>query len=166
MERRGPDYEDEKIRLWKERPEGRVPERDPTVLDIDLAREEIFESRVYSVNPDSYVSVAIDVLADHTNIPPELVLQRLIEGLDDSTFRFLAKRERGGEQLVTWIQISLFGGQRELLERVDGQPEGAFRESVGRFEADALAGGVVFPPLVVTLDEWRQHELRDRPPTQ
>lgn len=163
MEQRRPDYEDEKIRFWKERLEGRVPERDPTVLDIDLTREEIFESRVYSVNPETYVSVVIDVLADHANIPPELVLQRLIEGLDDSSFRFLAKREREGEQLLSWIQISLFGGRRELIERVDARPEDAFRESVGRFEADALAGGVVFPPTVVTLDEWRQHELRDRP---
>ena len=42
MERRGPDYEDEKIRAWRVRPgEGR-PERDPSVLDIDLKREEIY----------------------------------------------------------------------------------------------------------------------------
>ena len=44
MERRGPDYEDEKIRAWRVRPDEGRPDSDPSVLDIDLKREEIYEA--------------------------------------------------------------------------------------------------------------------------
>ncbi len=161
MERRPPDFEDEKIRAWRATPEEQpgLSERDPTTLSIDMATEEIFESRVYAVNADAYLRVFADVLNEHPDVPAELLLARLAQGLDNSTFRFLAKRTRGKDEL-TWIQITDFGGQRGLIERGERQPEASFRESVAAFEGDALAGEVVYEPAVVTVEEWSRYDER------
>ena len=47
---RGPDFENDKMRAWKFRPEDQEVEeigRDPTTLSLDVEHEEIFESRTY-----------------------------------------------------------------------------------------------------------------------
>ena len=158
MERRQPDFEDEKIRYWKARPEDVQAERDPTVLDIDLATEEIYESRVYQVTNEALRSIALEILAQHPELPPEAVLIGLLDGLRDSSFRIMAKRDRADE-LISWNHSSMIGESRELIEHVERQPEDEFRAFVGAFEEDTLAAGVVHPPTVVTLEEWRAHEL-------
>ena len=156
MERRGPDYEDEKIRAWRVRPgEGR-PERDPSVLDIDLKREEIYESRVYEVTPEALKYIALDTLANNPGRDPSDVLKRLLESLDDATFRILAKQDHE-DQLLTWVHVSRLGGTRTLIARVDRKPEADFRAFVPEFEASGIRSGTVYPPTVVTLDEWREH---------
>ena len=159
MERREPDYEDEKIRAWRVSPREGRPERDPSVLDIDLKREEIYESRVYAVTPEALKYIALDTLANNPEKDPSLVLKRLIESLDDATFRILAKQDRE-EKLLTWVHISRLGGTRALINRFDRKPEADFRAYVAEFEADAFSSRSVYPPAVVTLDEWREHAQR------
>ena len=162
MERRGPDYEDEKIRAWRVRPgEGR-PESDPSVLDIDVKREEIYESRVYEVTPEVLKYIALDTLANNPENEPSDVLKRLLASLDDATFRILAKQDYA-DKLLTWVHVSKLGGTRALIERVDRKPEADFRAYVAKFEADGISAGTVYPPTVVTLDEWREH-ARYNPP--
>ena len=168
MERRTPDYEDEKIRAWRVSPAEGWPERDPSVLDIDLKREEIYESRVYEVTPEALKYIALDTLANNPEKDPSDVLKRLIESLDDASFRILAKQEREGQQLLTWVHISRLGGTRAVINRFERKPEAEFRAYVAEFEADGISAGTVYPPTVVTLDEWREHAQRtqsDSPPT-
>ncbi len=111
------------------------------------------------MNPEAYVAVVLDMLADNPSIPADVVLMRLLEGLQDSTFPLMAKRDLATGQL-SWIQISSFGAQRGLLEHVENEPESAFRDSVHQFETDALDGGAVFPPAVIAVDEWRRYDER------
>jgi hypothetical protein len=165
MERRQPDFEDEKLRYWaapKETDNLPTAEGDPTVLGVDLVREEIFESRVYQVRREAMAELAAELIADHPEVPPEQFLTSYFRAGNDSSFRFFAKRDREKKQL-TWLLISVFAGERQLLERHDQEPESAFREAVSAFEADALADGVVDPPAVITLEEWRRYDLQ-RPP--
>jgi len=154
MERRGPDYEDEKILAWRVRPAEGRPERDPSVLDIDLKREEIYESRVYEVAPEALKDAALNILANNPEREPSDVLKRLLESLDDATFRILAKQDHE-DKLLTWMPISRLGGARALIARLDRKPEADFRAYVAEFEADGVSSGTVYPPTVVTLDEWR-----------
>lgn len=160
-ERREPDFEDEKIRYWKARSEGVPPEQDPTILDIDLAREEIFESRVYGVTNEALRSVAMELLANFPDLPPEVVLIGLLDGLRGSSFRIMAKRDRS-DGLITWNHASTIGDSNELIERIDRRPEEEFRAFVEVFEADVMTAGVVYEPTVVTVEEWRQHQLGDQ----
>lgn len=155
-ERHEPDFEDEKIRYWKARPEDVLPERDPTILDIDLAKEEIFVSRVYVVTNEALHSVAMELLANFPDLPLEVVLIGLLDGLRGSSIRIMAKRDRS-DGLITWNHASRIGDSNELIERVDRRPEADFRAFVTEFEADVEAAGVVYPPTVVTVEEWRQH---------
>jgi len=159
MERREPDYEDEKLRFWAARKDENLPttEDDPTVLSVDLAREEIFESRVYDVRQDAIAAVAAQVIVDHPEVPPEGILVTYMQSAHDSSFRILAKRDKGG-QLLTWALVGVFAGRRELIARHDEEPEPIFREFVAEFEGDALEGGLVNPPAVVTVKEWRAYE--------
>lgn len=156
MERRGLDYEDEKIRAWRVRPGESQSERDPSVLDIDLEREEIYESRVYEVTPEALKYIALDTLANNPESDPSDVLKRLLESLDDATFRILAKQDHE-DKLLTWLHISRPAGTRALIVRVDCKPEADFRRFVAEFETDGISAGTVHPPTVVTLDEWREH---------
>jgi hypothetical protein len=164
MERRDPDYEDEKLRFWSERKEEplRSVEDDPTVLSVDLAREEIFESRVYNLRREAVAAIAADLIADRPDIPPEGILVTYMETANDSSFRIFAKREKA-EQLLTWVFIGVFGNRRALFDRHEREPESVYREFVAGFEGDALTDGVVEPPTVITIDEWRGYEQQQRP---
>lgn len=155
---REPDYEDERVRFWKRPRNEPLPtiEDDPTVLKFDLATEEIYESRVYNVRPEAWAETAADVLEAHPEVPPgELLI--LLKAAEESTFRILAKRDRG-DGLLSWILISIFAGERELIAQRDRESEPVFRQFVTEFEADALDGGVVEEPAVMTIDEWRIFE--------
>lgn len=163
MERRQPDFEDEKIRYWKAEERDVAPERDPSVLEIDLAREEIFESRVYSVTNDALGSIALQILEDYPDLPTFPVFVSLVESLSDASFRILAKRNLS-DHLLTWVHVSQLGGTKSLLERVDLRPEEEFRSFVSAFEDDVLGANVAHPPTVVTLEEWQAHTLREERP--
>ena len=63
---REPDFEDEKMDAWVRKPEGENWEgldADPTVMTIEEATEQIFESRTYRLRPtpEAYLLV-LDVL--------------------------------------------------------------------------------------------------------
>lgn len=166
MERREPDFEDEKLRFWAARKDEAnfpTPEDDPTVLGVDLATEEVFESRVYDIRRDVMAAIAAELIADSPEVPPEEILVTYMHAANDSSFRIFAKREKA-EQLLTWVFVGVFAGRRELIERRDRQPELKYREFVTAFETDAVEGGVVGPPTVVTLEEWRAHEQQQQSP--
>ena len=70
MERREPDFEDERLRYWQApRNTEHRWRADPTVLDVDLATEHIYESRVYNVRPELLVDFAIEAMVERPEIP-------------------------------------------------------------------------------------------------
>ena len=58
MVEREPSFEDDKIRTWTFGPDGGAPEEfedDPTLMHVDVEREEIYESRTYRFRDDPAV---------------------------------------------------------------------------------------------------------------
>ncbi|MCA9852253.1 MAG: hypothetical protein KC482_01410 [Dehalococcoidia bacterium] len=160
-ERRGPDFEDERIRGWRARPEDRFGEEDdPTVMAVDADREEIFESRVYQVRAEYIERAMLQSVADE---PSLLAAMFLLADADDATFRVLAKRDKASGRL-SFMMAGRIGEFRALLGKEDDVDEERFREFVGSFESDAYARGLVYPPAVVTLDQWRAYDPRNLGP--
>lgn len=171
MMEHGPDFEDDKIRLWQPKPEGGPTDdykADPTILSIKSETEEIFESRAYHLRetPETYLLALRLALAEHDpsrpRANPEQVAERAAELVADAGFKFLAKRHEE-DGLIT--DILLFHGQewRYLVSRQDWVTEEEYRDFVARFEAEFLEGGLVSEPLVVTPEEWRRYMERQGP---
>ncbi len=135
---------------------------DPTTLAVDFANEEIYESRVYQVRPEALMLLAAEAISEHPDSDPVEVLVATEAPLREAAFRFMAKRDRQ-DGLLTYILVGVSAGRRDLLERQDKVGESLFRESVRAFEESIMQGGVVEAPAVVTLDEWRVYERRQRP---
>ena len=92
MERRQPDYEDERVRQWRARPEERREwGTDSTVMDVDLTREEIYESRVYDVRVDQVVDLLIEEVAEEPELAAVLLAALQVNAERDVTMRLTAK---------------------------------------------------------------------------
>lgn len=121
MIEREPSFEDERIRTWTysaERGEPETFEEDPTVMHLDVEREEIFESRIYRFRPDPEVLL---YLIDQTTVSlseqspsPEEIVQFAKELMEDTTFKLLAKRNKP-DGLVSSLLVAAGGGERFLL---------------------------------------------------
>ena len=161
MERREPDFEDERIRQWRARPEEPVDRDDPTMLGIDGAHEELYESRIYQVRSEFLAGIVFDAAEDD----PELALAALLlASSDDTTLRMLAKRNKDDGRL-TFIVVGAFAGHRTLLGREDGIEEEGYLEFVRSFEENAFSRGLASTPTVITLDQWREYTARDLGPS-
>jgi hypothetical protein len=164
MERREPEFEDERLRFWRaQRGDAGEFEANPAVLDVDFATEEIFESRVYQVDPVALFALTAEALASNPQIPAWEFAMALDEAIQDASLRILAKRHKDDGKL-TFLLTGSFAGRRSLLERHDRVDEAAFREFVSAFEADTVAPGFLAPPTVVTLEEWRTYRQLSDPP--
>ncbi len=148
------EFEDERIIRWRQvdPAEGSTP--DPTVLDINLDTEEIYESRVYDVIPTRDPSGRLP-----SRETPALLRELLIRlsSVPDSGFKILAKRAKASGD-VTFLLTMTNAGNRFLLARGDHVEEAEFRDFAADLENVLLASGVVNPPTVITADEWRQYE--------
>ena len=73
MIEREPTFEDDKIRTWSFAPQDREPsqfEGDPTLMQVDVEREEIYESRTYRFQPTPEVlGFLVDVISAHLPTP-------------------------------------------------------------------------------------------------
>ena len=160
---RGLDFENDKIRTWKFRPEDQEGEeigRDPTMLSLDVEHEEIFESRTYrfqrGLEALGYMMGLVTSRQYKLGLSPEEVMQAATELMEGITFKFLAKRRRE-EGLVSSLLVAVRSGDRCLLSRQEWVEVAEYRQKVQAFEASFLPEGVLAPPLVVTLEEWRRY---------
>ena len=163
MIEREPDFEDEKIRLWKFQAgheEGKEVEGDPTLLSLDVEKEEIFESRTYRLRrgPLAY-HYLLDLVTSRQpglDFTPEQVVQVAAELMEVTIFKFLAKR-RKEDGLITSLLVAAAPNSRSLLSRQDWVEEAEYRQAVESFEQGFLPEGVLAAPLVVTVEEWRRY---------
>jgi hypothetical protein len=163
MIEREPTFEDDNIRTWTFAPRDREPSRfegDPTLMQVDVEREEIYESRTYRFQATPEVlGFLVDVVA--ARLPaPGLSLEQLCDFamslIEDTTYKFLAKRDKE-DGSITATLIVVGGGERSLLLQQEHVDEAEFRQAVHAFETGYLPSGVLSPPLVVPLEEWRRY---------
>ena len=150
--RMNPEFEDDKIRRWRE-PEGESDQLrdDPTVLSIDIETEEIFESRGYGLGGGAHAQLT--ETAARMGLPVDAAL----EFGREMSFKFIAKRRRS-DGLITYVFVFAGLDERHLLGREDWVREEHYRLAVAEFEADVMPSDLVSEPLVVTLEEWRRYE--------
>lgn len=172
MKEREPDSENDKIRAWLiRRPsEGRVEnehefegiEKGPTVITIDEETEEIFESRAYHFKPcPETFSFHLGSLAkmmgeDLAKIPPEELVDHIMDMIEDTGTKFLAKR-RKEDGRITYILVGISRDSRSLLDRQEWVEEADYRKAVQESEGPPLARAILSPPAVVALEEWRRY---------
>jgi hypothetical protein len=159
MERK-PEFEDDNIRSWKA-DKSEHTEHDRTTMDVDLAREEIFESRTYTVQREALAALALAAAIEHPEMDVDEFLAAFLVG-SDATMKLLAKQDRGNKS-ITSILVGTFAGERILLERWEGLEELEFRTRVEQMDETMVTRGRFEPPLVVTLEQWRVYEDQQRP---
>jgi len=172
MKEREPHFENEKIRAWLIRPslEGPVEkeqdfeslEKDPTVMTIDEEAEEIFESRAYHFGPGpetfSFLlgSLAKTMGEDLVEIPPEELVDYVMDMIEGAGIKFLAKR-RKEDGRITFILVGISRHSRSLLDRQEFVEEADYRKAVQEFEELPLSKAILSSPAVVTIQEWRHY---------
>lgn len=172
MKEREPDFENEKIRAWLIGPSLEGPaekeqdleglEKDPTVITIDEETEEIFESRAYHFRPGPETfafllgSLAKTMGEEIVEIPPEELVDHVMNMIEGTGIKFLAKR-RKKDGRITFILIGISRKSRSLLDRQELVEEAGYRKAVQEFEELPLARAILSPPAVVTLEEWRHY---------
>ena len=165
MIEREPDYEDGKIRAWtfgEGRREGEEFEGDPTVMSLDVEKEEIFESRTYRFWPGPEgLAYVIDLVASREpklalRLSPEDVIRIARKLMEDTTFKVLAKR-RKEDGCINSLLVAVGPHGRHLLARQEWAGETEYREAVQDFEGSLLAKRILIPGLVVTAEEWRRY---------
>ena len=172
MKEREPHFENEKIRAWLIRPTLEGPEgkerdlegleKDPTVITIDEETEEIFESRAYHFRPGpetfSFLlgSLAKTMGEDIVEIPPQELVDHMMDMIEGTGIKFLAKR-RKEDGRITFILVGISRHSRSLLDRQEWVEEADYRKAVQEFEELSLARAILSPPAVVSLEEWRRY---------
>lgn len=163
MIERKPNFEDDKIRAWAAGPKDRELEKsqeDPTVMSLDVEREEIFESRTYRFRsgPETLFYLMELVTSRHfeLGLSPEEVMQAAAELMEDTTFKFLAKRSKE-DGLICSLLVAVGSNDRSLLLRQERVGEDGYRQAVQEFEASFLSEGILTEPLVTTLEEWQRY---------
>ena len=170
---REPDFEDEKIRYWQARPEGR-PDDDPTVMRLEAESEEIEESRTYTLRPlEEAVRRIRRVLgAGREQQAGSVVAMALLGPFAlDTTVKILAKRHRdSGDISYHIVAVSL--GNRHLIRPLRRVAEEEYRAKVVTFEQEWVRDGPLEEGLVVTREEWQHYrgllpgEGGDPPPAE
>ena len=163
MLEREPDYEDPRIRAWTRRTDAQGAEeygRDPTILSLDMEKEEIYESRTYRLRPSletlAYLTDLVAGRQREVMLTPREISAAVAELMGGIEFKFLAKR-RKEDGLISSKLVAVRGGDRSLLQNHDWVGEGFYRDAVRAFEEGFLPQGVLGQPLVVSLEEWRRY---------
>jgi len=172
MKEREPDFENDKIRAWLMRPSLEGPaekdhefegiDKDPTVISINEETEEIFESRAYHFKPGpetfSFLlgSLAKTMGEDIAEIPPDELVDHIMDMMEDTGIKFLAKR-RKEDGRITFILVGISRYSRSLLDRQEWVQEADYCKAVQEFEELPLARAILSSPAVVTLEEWRRY---------
>lgn len=165
MNERGPDFEDEKIRIWKEPADapGGPRETDETVMGVNFETEEIYESRVYPLvpHPATLVLLAERVASGGRLLTQEDAALLLIGSLAaDSSLKVLAKRARSDGRITCQVTV-VTGYGRVLIERHDLPHAGAYRSKVAELE-ELLRPGLLADPTIITAEEWQRYKEERR----
>jgi len=134
-------------------------EKDPTVMTIDEEAEEIFESRAYHFGPGPQTfsfllgSLAKTMGEDLAEIPPEELVDHIMDMIEGTGIKFLAKR-RKEDGRITFILVGISRHSRSLLDRQELVEEADYRKAVREFEELPLSRAILSPPAVVTLEEF------------
>ena len=163
---REPDFEDERIRMWKmlQEPRQRPEAVDETVLAVDLENEEVYESRIYPLRPSPEMLTLIAVRRPEIVTAagsPEDFLDAVRPIIEKSALKVLTKRSRSDGH-ITYLVAVAGPDVRVLLERGELPDEASFRRFVTNLEEDLLIPGVVGEPAVTPVEQWRRYELEDR----
>jgi len=165
MVERDPDFEDEKIRLWRTPKEKPPPydAGDETVMAVDLGREEVYESRVYPLLPHPVTIAFVAAwLARQEEPPPQDEFLLLVQSaIGESLLKVLAKRDRSDGR-ISYLVVAVGPELRVLIERGEAADEEKYRRMVAHLEDELVVPGVVGEPQVTTPEEWRQYELPDQ----
>ena len=165
MIEREPVFEDEKIRTWMAKPEDRGAEvlrGDTTILSLDVESEEIYESRTYCFRrgPKALFYIIEHLVSRYPEGEADLDLNGVVraaaELMEETTFKILAKRRKEGGSISS-VLVAVTPDRRSRLDRHEWREENEYRQGVDEFEAHLLSKGVLTPPLVVTLEEWRRY---------
>ena len=165
MKEHGPDYEDEKIRITqvnREKPPWPDLDKDPTVIAIDEATEEVFESRVYRLKSDpetfgAVLSMLWQRLRSRAGgIQLDEAVDHAADVIDDTSVKFLAKR-RKEDGRITYLLVGISPESRWIMDRRELIEETDYRKAVGEFEELPLFRTVLAEPVVLTYDEWRRY---------
>jgi len=172
MKEREPNFENDKMRAWRIRPSLEDPEekehdfegleKDPTVISIDEETEEIFESRAhhFRLGPETFSfllgSLAKTMGEDLVEIPPEELVDYVMDMIEGTGIRFLAKRHNEDGR-ITFILVGISRKSRSLLDRQELVEEADYRKAVQQFEELPLSRAILSQPAVVTLEEWRHY---------
>ena len=159
MTEREPDFEDDKLRIWKE--PANSTERlglDETVMDVNFETEEIYESRVYPLLPHPATMILLaERLASARHSPSQKDFALLLIGFAaaDSSLKVLSKRNRSDGRITSQVTVvNDFG--RVLIERHDLPDDDAYRGKVGELE-DLLGPALLGDPTIVTATEWQEY---------
>lgn len=157
---REPDYEDDSVRIWRAKPEDAGVGDDPTVLHVNVASEEPYESRVYRPKRDEEsIAQLVSVLAgSEVGRPLPLVGAVLVarQFLEDGLVKLLSKRTRASGEIGLLV-IGSTMGRRFLLHPEQTFTEEGYWHKVADFETRWVEHGPLSLGQVVGPSEWERY---------
>lgn len=149
-----PTFENDKVRMWANPSDADQHIGDPTMIQVDMDHEEIYESRTYEMARTTQAIEFLKTVAQSNDVPEQVLMPVVTRLMADTGFKVLAKRH-----LCTGLISALFlgtaGGTRTVLRELKDVSEDEYRDEVERFER-RFPAGVLADPLVCTLEEWRE----------
>ena len=159
---REPDFEDDKVSVWRREYPGANPQDDPTVLRVDVEHEEPYESRVYRIRPSLGNLAILSAIAAHAasgqprfTLPVALALSETF--LKEVVVKFLSKRERGTGE-ITLLIVGTGVGKRFLLRPLRTFTLQGYEEKVVSFEQEWVAAGLLTAGPVIGHDDWVKYQ--------
>jgi len=165
MKEREPYFEYGNTRTWLRRPDEtrwEGLEEEPSLITIEEETEEIYESRTYRLKPDFQTfGLLLRLLLvrsgeEDLELPPEGLAHWAIDIIEDTFIKFLSKRQKQDGR-ITCVLTGVTSDSRWLLDRAELVAENQYFNAVREFECLTLFKTVLFPPLVVTIQEWRRY---------
>ncbi len=164
---RAPDFEDDKIRLWRgELPVPASDKDDPTVLRVNVEHEEPYESRVYRLRPEvenfaALVSIAMRPGPGRPPLPLSLATVLSDHFIQDSLVKFLSKRHRESGDISLLI-VGTALGRRFLLRPMRSFTLDDYQDKVQRFEGEWVEHGPLVRGPVIGPNDWAAYR-NDQP---
>ena len=160
-----PDFEDDKVRMWRQPLPGSNPQEDPTVLRVQVELgEEPFESRTYLVRPTADIVEELAQMVVNASQENGYAPRPLLEGLAQEFVRsallkFLAKRNTSPGE-ISFLIVGMVFGRRSLVRPLRTLSLEGYRTKVEDYEKEWVTGGPLELGTIVTAEDWikYQHE--------
>ncbi|GEM_PF-3260944 len=159
---REPDFEDNKIRMWRGDLPGVNPEGDPTILRVNVEHEEPFESRTYGVrrtadNVEELVQMVMSTGQEHGYLPPPVLEGLAQEFVRSALLKFLAKRNKSTGE-ISFLMVGMVFGRRSLARPLRTLSLEGYRTKVEDFEEEWVSQGPLEAGPVVNAEDWRHYQ--------